>query len=158
LAGVSLAVTPRTVRADNEFSWAPMQEVVVVFAGIFATILPILAMLEAGATGAMGGLIGLVTGADGQPITWAYFTASGSLSSFLDNAPAFLVFFNAAGGDPVALTGPRALTLIAISAGAAFWGGVTYVGNAPNFMVRSITEQRGVRMPTFAGYLLWSAG
>jgi Na+/H+ antiporter NhaD/arsenite permease-like protein len=157
LAAASLALTPKGIRASNEFSWLPMKEVVVVFAGIFVTILPILAILAAGANGALAGLIRMVTGADGQPINWAYFAASGFLSSFLDNAPTFLVFFNAAGGDPVALTGPNATTLVAISAGAAFWGGLTYVGNAPNFMVRSMSEQRGVRMPTFIGYLVWSA-
>src|SRR5579863_4062755 len=157
LAAVSLASTPKTVRTANEFSWLPMKEVVVVFAGIFATILPLLAILEAGANGALGGLIGMVTGADGRPINWAYFAASGFLSSFLDNAPTFLLFFNAAGGDPVALTGPETTTLVAISAGAAFWGGLTYVGNAPNLMVRSMAEQRDVRMPSFVAYIGWSS-
>jgi len=157
LAAASLALTPKGIRAANEFSWLPMKEVVVIFAGIFATILPILAILEAGANGALSGLIRMVTGTDGQPINWAYFAASGFLSSFLDNAPTFLVFFNAAGGDPVALTGPNATTLVAISAGASFWGGLTYIGNAPNFMVRTMSEQRGVRMPTFIAYLAWSA-
>jgi Na+/H+ antiporter NhaD/arsenite permease-like protein len=157
LAAASLALTPKGIRAANEFSWLPMKEVVVVFAGIFATILPVLAILAAGVNGALGGLIRMVTGTDGQPINWAYFTASGLLSSFLDNAPTFLLFFNAAGGDPVALTGPNAATLVAISAGAAFWGGLTYVGNAPNFVVRTMSEQRGVRMPTFIAYLAWSA-
>jgi Na+/H+ antiporter NhaD/arsenite permease-like protein len=156
LAGASLASTPKAIRAANEFSWLPMKEVVVVFAGIFATILPILAILETGANGALGGLIRMATGADGQPINWAYFTASGILSGFLDNAPTFLVFFNAAGGDPVALTGSKALTLVAISAGAAFWGSLTYVGNAPNFMVRTMSQQRGVPMPSFIAYLAWS--
>jgi Na+/H+ antiporter NhaD/arsenite permease-like protein len=81
---------------------------------------------------------------------------SGVLSSFLDNAPTYLVFFNLAGGDPVALMGPLASTLTAISAGAVFMGANTYIGNAPNFMVKSIAQSRGVAMPGFFGYMLWS--
>ena len=107
-----------------------MREVGILFAGIFMTILPLLAILEAGVSGSMGGLIGMVNDANGRPIDWAYFTICGTLSAFLDNAPTYLVFFNAAGGDPVMLMGAKATTLIAISAGAAFWGGVTYIGNA----------------------------
>ena len=128
-----------------------------VFAGIFISILPLLAILEAGLQGALGGLIRVVTGADGQPINSAYFAATGILSGFLDNAPTFLLFFNAAGSDPVALMGTKATTLVAISAGAAFWGGLTYVGNAPNLMVRSIAEQQRVAMPTFLAYMVWAA-
>jgi Na+/H+ antiporter NhaD/arsenite permease-like protein len=85
-----------------------------------------------------------------------YFWATGILSSFLDNAPTYLVFFNTAGGDPEALMGPMANTLLAISAGAVFMGANTYIGNAPNFMVRSIAEERGIPMPSFFGYMLWS--
>lgn len=157
LAAASLALTPRRVRAENRFEWGPIAEVAIVFAGIFACILPLLAILEAGSGGAMAGLLHLVTGHDGQPINWAYFTATGALSSVLDNAPTFLLFFNAAGGDPHVLMGPQAATLMAMSAGAAFWGGLTYVGNAPNLMVRSIAEQQGVRMPTFVAYAFWAS-
>lgn len=153
LAAASLRLTPLRIRAANRFEWGPIAEVVIVFAGIFACILPLLAILEAGRDGAMAGLLGLVTGADGKPINWAYFTATGTLSGFLDNAPTFLLFFNAAGGDPVALMGPQSITLMAISTGAAFWGGLTYVGNAPNLMVRSIAEQQGIRMPSFLAYM-----
>jgi Na+/H+ antiporter NhaD/arsenite permease-like protein len=156
LAGMSLVLTPRQVRTKNRFEWGPIVEVGVVFAGIFACILPLLAILEAGSRGAMVGLLHLVSGAGGEPINWAYFTATGMLSSVLDNAPAFLLFFNAAGGDANALMGLQATTLVAISAGAAFWGGLTYVGNAPNLMVRSIAEQQGVRMPTFLAYVVWA--
>jgi Na+/H+ antiporter NhaD/arsenite permease-like protein len=85
-----------------------------------------------------------------------YFWATGVLSSFLDNAPTYLVFFNTAGGDAEALMGPLAQTLLAISAGAVFMGANTYIGNAPNFMVRSIAEESGVRMPSFFGYMGWS--
>ena len=85
-----------------------------------------------------------------------YFWSTGVLSSFLDNAPTYLVFFNAAGGDPQALMGPLATTLTAISAGAVFMGANTYIGNAPNFMVKAIAEEAGVKMPSFFGYMGWS--
>ena len=156
LAAASLRLTPPRVRNENHFEWGPIREVAIVFAGIFACILPLLAILEAGSNGAMAGLLHLVTGRDGQPINWAYFTATGALSSFLDNAPTFLLFFNAAGGDANALMGSQAITLMAISAGAAFWGGLTYVGNAPNLMVRSIAEQHRVHMPGFLLYMVWA--
>lgn len=157
LAWVSLRLTPLRVRQVNRFSWGPMNEVAILFAGIFITMLPPLAILGAGLDGAMAGLIRLVSDPSGAPLNWAYFVITGTLSSFLDNAPTFLVFFNVAGGDPVNLMGPGAATLTAISAGAAFWGGVTYIGNAPNFMVRSIAEERGTKMPSFFGFMLWSA-
>ncbi|MDE2079935.1 MAG: sodium:proton antiporter [Burkholderiales bacterium] len=152
----SLALTPAGVRARNQFSWAPMQEVAKLFVGIFVTMVPVLAMLKAGEQGAFGAVAQAVTAADGQPLPWAYFWLSGLLSSFLDNAPTYLVFFNLAGGDPVALMGPHAATLAAISAGSVFMGANSYIGNAPNFMVKAIAESRGVRMPSFFGYLLWS--
>ena len=95
---------------------------------------------------------------DGQPVNYMYFWLTGLLSSFLDNAPTYLVFFNTAGGDAVHLMGEWADTLAAISAGAVFMGAVTYIGNAPNFMVRSISEEQGVKMPSFFGYMIWSVG
>jgi Na+/H+ antiporter NhaD/arsenite permease-like protein len=113
-------------------------------------------MLRAGFDGPFGALLHLVTTADGQPVEFAYFWLTGALSSFLDNAPTYLVFFNLAGGDPETLMGPLALTLLAISAGAVFMGANTYIGNAPNFMVRSICEERGIKMPSFIGYMFWS--
>ena len=85
-----------------------------------------------------------------------YFWATGVLSSFLDNAPTYLVFFNTAGGDAQALMTTFAPTLAAISAGAVFMGANTYIGNAPNLMVKAIAEDRGVKMPSFFGYMLWS--
>ena len=78
------------------------------------------------------------------------------MSSFLDNAPTYLVFFNLAGGDAKALMGPLELTLLAISSGAVFMGALTYIGNAPKFMVRSICEEHTIKMPSFFGYMLWS--
>lgn len=148
--------TPRAIRVENAFTWAPMQEVAMLFAAIFITLIPMLALLQAGSEGPFGPLLGLVSTPDGQPVEAAYFWLTGGLSSFLDNAPTYLVFFNLAGGDAQVLMGPLALTLLAISAGAVFMGANTYIGNAPNFMVRSICEERGIQMPSFIGYMLWS--
>ena len=153
---VSLAITPRAVREKNQFSWAPMQEVAKLFIGIFLTMIPVLVMLKAGVNGAFAGLAHAVTGADGQPLPWAYFWFSGVLSSFLDNAPTYLVFFNLAGGDAAVLMTTLSATLAAISAGSVFMGANTYIGNAPNFMVKAIAEDRGVKMPSFFGYMAWS--
>ena len=153
---ISLAITPAGVRAANQYSWAPMQEVAKLFAGIFLTMTPVLAMLKAGEAGAFSVVVDAVTGADGRPLPWAYFWFSGVLSSFLDNAPTYLVFFNLAGGDPQLLMTTLAPTLAAISAGSVFMGANSYIGNAPNFMVKAIAEDRGVRMPSFFGYMAWS--
>jgi Na+/H+ antiporter NhaD/arsenite permease-like protein len=155
---LSIRITPDSVHADNQFSWGPMQEVAKLFAGIFLTIIPVIAMLRAGAEGPFGAIISAVTRPDGSPDPAAYFWATGLLSSFLDNAPTYLVFFNTAGGDPQALMTTLAPTLAAISAGAVFMGANSYIGNAPNMMVKAIAEDRGVRMPSFFGYMLWSVG
>ena len=153
---VSLKVTPASVQRDNQFSWAPMLEVAKLFAGIFLTIIPVIAMLKAGAAGPFSAIISAVTRPDGQPDPAMYFWATGALSSFLDNAPTYLVFFNTAGGDAKVLMTTMAPTLAAISAGAVFMGANSYIGNAPNLMVKAIAEDRGVKMPSFFGYLLWS--
>ncbi|WP_042297323.1 sodium:proton antiporter [Paraburkholderia bannensis] len=156
LAALSLFCTSRTARADNGFNWAPIVEVAKLFAGIFATITPVIAMLKAGEHGAFAALIAFVNDAPGRPNDALYFWATGLLSSFLDNAPTWLVFFNLAGGDAPTLMASGARTLAAISAGAVWMGAMTYIGNAPNFMVKAIAQQRGVRMPGFFGYLGWS--
>lgn len=156
LAGLSLILTPGPVRAGNEFSWGPIKEVAKLFAGIFICIIPVLAMLQAGREGAFAPLVALVSNADGSPNNTAYFWLTGALSSFLDNAPTYLVFFELAGGDPKALMTTGALTLAAISAGAVFMGANSYIGNAPNFMVYAIAKDRKVKMPSFFGYMLWS--
>ncbi|WP_244546501.1 sodium:proton antiporter [Bosea sp. OK403] len=156
LAGLSLKLTPGPVRAGNEFSWGPIKEVAKLFAGIFICIIPVLAMLQAGRNGAFAPLVALVSHADGTPNNIAYFWLTGALSSFLDNAPTYLVFFELAGGDPKALMTTGALTLTAISAGAVFMGANSYIGNAPNFMVYAIAKDRKVAMPSFFGYMLWS--
>ena len=165
---LSLRFTPFSgeLRQENEFSWEPIEEVAKVFAGIFMTIIPALAILKAGENGALSGLIGAIK----EPMH--YFWITGILSSFLDNAPTYLTFFNTALGKlhlteamipeilSGQLTGPEHLEFVklltAISVGAVFMGANTYIGNAPNFMVKAIAEQSGIRMPSFFGYMLWS--
>jgi Na+/H+ antiporter NhaD/arsenite permease-like protein len=165
----SLKTTGRDLREENEFSWGPIAEVAYLFAGIFMTIIPALAILGAGTEGALGWLVA------GVQSNVSYFWVTGGLSSFLDNAPTYLTFFNTALGgldmsgaecfaagcgeaDKVAvLVSERGKTLLAISAGAVFMGANTYIGNAPNFMVKAIAEEGGVNMPSFFGYILrWS--
>lgn len=158
IAYLSWVVTDRANRDANGFSWFPILEVGKLFAGIFLTIVPAIAILRAGTSGALEPVVSLVTGADGQPVEAMYFWLTGILSSFLDNAPTYLVFFNTAGGDAETLMGPLYGTLLAISAGAVFMGANTYIGNAPNFMVRAICEERGIPMPSFFGYMAWSVG
>jgi len=155
---VSLRFTPKKVHEENQFSWAPMQEVAKLFAGIFLTIIPVIAMLRAGVDGPFGAVIAAVTRPDGSPDPAMYFWASGLLSSFLDNAPTYLVFFNTAGGDPQVLMTTLAPVLAAVSAGSVFMGANSYIGNAPNLMVKAIAEDRGVKMPSFFGYMAWSGG
>jgi len=156
IAFVSWKVTSLESREANGFSWFPILEVAKLFVAIFITIVPAIAILKAGTDGALSGIVSLVTAADGTPNNAVYFWMTGILSSFLDNAPTYLVFFNTAGGDPHELMGPLALTLEAIAAGAVFMGANSYIGNAPNFMVKAIAEERGIKMPSFFGYIGWS--
>jgi Na+/H+ antiporter NhaD/arsenite permease-like protein len=155
LGAASLLLTPRVCREQNEFNWVPVLEVAILFAAIFVTMIPAIAILKAGPNGSLAPLLALLGRAD-APNNTAYFWLTGLLSSFLDNAPTHLVFFNAAGGDPETLMGPMSQTLAAISAGAVFMGANTYIGNAPNFMVKAIAEHLGVKMPGFFGFMLWS--
>ncbi len=152
----SMVLTSRSLRDANGFSWGAMLEVAKLFAAIFVCMGPVLAILKAGSAGAAAGLVAMTSDANGAPIPWVYFWMSGALSSFLDNAPTYLVFFNLAGGDPAWLMGQGALVLAAISCGAVFMGANTYIGNAPNFMVKAIVEENGVRMPSFFGYFGWA--
>lgn len=152
----STGLTKTSIRAANGFSWGPIREVAVLFAGIFICIAPVMAMLQAGQAGVFAPLIGLVSNPDGSQNPLAYFWLTGILSSFLDNAPTYLVFFELAGGDAKVLMTAGAATLQAISAGAVFMGANTYIGNAPNFMVYAIARDAGVRMPSFFGYMAWS--
>ena len=156
LAYTSWVMTPKSIREANEYTWFPILEVAKLFAGIFVTIIPAIAILRAGTKGALALIVSSVSN-NGEPINMMYFWATGILSSFLDNAPTYLVFFNTAGGNPVTLMGEMSSTLLAISAGAVFMGANTYIGNAPNFMVKSISESSGIEMPSFFGYFIkWS--
>tara|TARA_Y100000741_G_scaffold133007_3_gene100136 strand:- start:40701 stop:42152 length:1452 start_codon:yes stop_codon:yes gene_type:complete len=174
LAYASWKYTTTKIREANEYTWFPIQEVAKLFAGIFITIIPAIAILKAGTKGALKGIInsvqiktpkmedGVQVIVDGvkqydiEHINYMYFWITGILSSFLDNAPTYLVFFNAAGGNADMLMGDLSQTLLAISAGAVFMGANTYIGNAPNFMVKSIAESSGVEMPSFFGFFLYS--
>jgi len=157
IAMLSLALTANEHREANGFTWEPIAEVAILFAGIFTCIIPVLAMLDAGKDGAFAWLLAAVTARDGSPHDIAYFWLTGALSAFLDNAPTYLVFFELAGGEAAELMGPLATTLKAISMGAVYMGALTYIGNAPNFMVYAIAVERGVKMPSFFGYMAWSA-
>jgi Na+/H+ antiporter NhaD/arsenite permease-like protein len=147
LAALSYARTPAALHEANHFSLGPIIEVAVIFAGIFATMIPALDILRA-----RGAELGVT-----QP--WHFFWASGSLSSFLDNAPTYLTFLALAQGQGFTpdVVGVSHRILTAISLGSVFMGANSYIGNGPNFMVRSIAESRGVRMPSFGGYLVYSA-
>ena len=157
IALLSLRLTPNEHREENGFTWEPIREVAILFAGIFIAIVPVLAMLNAGRAGLFAPLLELVTRPDGSPHELAYFWLTGLLSAFLDNAPTYLVFFELAGGDPQALMHRMPGLLAAISMGAVYMGALTYIGNAPNFMVYAIATERGIRMPSFFGYLLWAS-
>ena len=149
----SLVITPSVVREHNQFHWEPIIEVAKLFAAIFVTIFPVLAILEAGENGALASVIKLVTDKDGNLDDPVVYWLTGTLSALLDNAPTYLVFFNLAGGDAQRLMGVAARTLAAISMGAVYFGALTYIGNAPNFMIKAIAEDRGVAMPSFFAYL-----
>jgi Na+/H+ antiporter NhaD/arsenite permease-like protein len=157
----SLLLTRPETRRANEFTWGPIREVALLFVGIFVTIVPALLMLKAGVEGPLRMLVRDVTTPD------RYFWASGILSSFLDNAPTYLAFFNSQLGqffpglaEPEAvreLLATKREFLSAVAAGAVFMGANTYIGNAPNFMVKSIAEEAGVAMPSFLAYIFrWS--
>jgi Na+/H+ antiporter NhaD/arsenite permease-like protein len=146
--------SPLTFR-HNEFSWEPILEVAKLFAAIFVCIVPALAIIAAGDDGAAAPLVRLLNGG-GHSDVGMYFWITGLLSSVLDNAPTYLLFFQLAGGDPQVLQTTLAPTLAAISAGAVFMGALTYIGNAPNFMVRGVVTAHGRRMPSFFAYMAWS--
>ncbi len=148
---LSMKNTKRHIREYNLFGWEPILEVAKLFASIFVTAMPVIAILGAGEHGALGHIVQLVT-VDGQPNNLMYFWLTGLLSSFLDNAPTYLVFFYMAGGNAQVLSGELAQTLTAISAGAVFMGALTYIGNAPNFLVKSIAEMNHIKMPSFFAY------
>ena len=151
LAVMSWLVTSRELRKENKFTFYPIVEVAALFAGIFATMIPAILILNA-----RGAELGVTS-------PMSFFWATGSLSAFLDNTPTYVVFFALAQSLEVpqgatAIAGVQETLLIGISLGAVFMGAMTYIGNAPNFMVKSISDEQGVRMPSFFGYMLWSVG
>ena len=147
---LSIKFTPNEVRRQNAFTWFPILEVAKLFIGIFITIIPVLSILSIKDVGSLQWIKDLCSN------DMMYFWITGLLSSFLDNAPTYLVFFDVAGGDPIELMGKMSSTLLAISSGAVFMGAMTYIGNAPNFMVRAIAEENGIKMPSFFGFMAWS--
>jgi Na+/H+ antiporter NhaD/arsenite permease-like protein len=148
LTWLSLWQTPRAVRRANEFTPHPMIEVAVLFLGIFVTMIPALELLRA-----RGAELGVR-----EP--WQFFWATGTLSSFLDNAPTYMTFLALGQGLHLAdeVAGVPHTILAAISVGAVFMGANSYIGNAPNFMVKAIAEEAKTRMPSFFGYMLYSGG
>ena len=150
--GLSMKTTKKRVRISNQFTWGPIKEVAILFIGIFITMEPALLFLEA-----HGGKLGITE-------AWQMFWVTGALSSFLDNTPTYLVFLTTAGtlgasSGIVTQVGTIApIILMAISAGAVCMGANTYIGNAPNLMVRSIAEESGIKMPSFFGYMACSVG
>ena len=156
LGVLSLLLTHRATRQENDFVWTPMMEVSILFAAIFVTLIPVDAIMAAGSSGPGAPLFNAMF-SGGAPVVPLFYLLPGVLSSVLDNAPAYLVFFGLAGDNAQLLTGPLALTLAAISAGASYFGAMTYIGNAPNLMVKSIVESYGVKMPNFFAYIGWSS-
>ena len=154
---LSATLTPRAIRQANEFAWEPMIEVGKLFLAIFITIEPVLRMLEAGLHGPLAWVLRLTLDQAGDPRPAAYFWLAGILSAFLDNAPTYLVFFKLAGLHPPSIEPDQVRELTALSAGAVFFGGLTYIGNAPNMMLRGVASHRGVRMPGFFGFMAMAA-
>jgi Na+/H+ antiporter NhaD/arsenite permease-like protein len=163
LAGLAYATTPAANRAANKFTFGPIVEVAVLFIGIFITMAPALQILNAWGADQRPDL-----GQFGMQLQWEYFWATGVLSSFLDNAPTYLtIAATAAGQKGILVEGDGYLAeflvkdgtalLAAISCGAVFMGANTYIGNGPNFMVKAIAEENGVKMPSFFGYMAYSA-
>ena len=153
---LSLRLTPKQIHQIQDFNFGPFKEVARVFLVIFLSLIPLSAMLKMGTDGPFSGLFNFVNNSQGLPIDVRYFWLSGSLSAFLDNAPTYLLFFKMAGGDAHHLMYQLPSTLLAISLGSVYMGAMSYIGNAPNFMVRSIAKQSGVEMPSFVGYIIWS--
>jgi Na+/H+ antiporter NhaD/arsenite permease-like protein len=156
IAVASLVFTPEEHRERNGFTWEPIREVAKLFAGIFVCVVPVTAMLHAGHQGPFSWVLALMTDAAGEPRNTTYFWITGALSAVLDNAPTYLVFFELLGGDAARLMNEHATALTAISMGAVYMGAMTYVGNAPNLMIYAIATERGVKMPSFFGYMIWS--
>lgn len=155
IAIISLKFTSQAPREKNYFSFAPIREVAELFIGIFITVAPIIHILHKGSAGELKFIFDWIA-PTGEFITDRCFWASGLLSSILDNAPTFLIFFHMISGNAAEMMTAKANLLTAISISTVFMGAITYIGNAPNLMVRSISKDYGVEIPTFAGYIIWS--
>lgn len=155
IAIISLKFTSQVPREKNYFSFAPIREVAELFIGVFITVAPIIHILHKGSAGELKFIFDWIAPA-GEFIADRCFWASGLLSSILDNAPTFLIFFHMISGNAVEMMTAKANLLTTISISTVFMGAVTYIGNAPNLMVRSISKDYGVSTPTFAGYIVWS--
>jgi Na+/H+ antiporter NhaD/arsenite permease-like protein len=147
LAALSVLMTPMKIRRGHEFHWEPFLEVSKLFLAIFITLIPVVGIMQQ-----WGAQLATPLSAS------EYFWFTGGLSAFLDNAPTYLVFFSLAGGNPIEMMTLKAGLLVAISLGSVFMGALTYIGNAPNFMVATIARNYQVRMPSFFGYMIWSCG
>ncbi len=156
LAGLSLWITPHHIKALNKFSWHPLKEVLYVFFAIFVTVLPVLSILEAREEGALRLLTDSLLDTQGDPMPSLLFWITGLCSALLDNAPTYLVFLKATGLSVKELMACQKPLLLAISTGAVFMGALTYIGNAPNFLAKSIAQEYGIKMPGFLGYTLIS--
>lgn len=148
ITAVSILLVPMKERKGHEFHWEPLVEVAKLFAAIFVTLIPVVHIAQTIGTTLDPSLLS----------SSHFFWATGILSAFLDNAPTYLLFFNLAGGNPSVLMTIKHLTLEAISLGAVYMGAITYIGNAPNFMVASIAKNYQIKMPSFFGYMMWSIG
>ena len=153
IAFLSYYFTPRQFYKNNNFSWEPLKEIAKIFITIFITAEPVIRILQEGENGALSFIINLVNNENG-PVPHLYFWCTGILSSFLDNAPTYMVFFNTAGGDANILSTALSQTLKALSAGAVFMGSLTYIGNAPNFLIKATAQAQGIAMPSFFRYTL----
>jgi Na+/H+ antiporter NhaD/arsenite permease-like protein len=156
IAVASLVLTPEQHHERNGFTFEPLVEVAKLFVGIFICVVPVTAMLHRGRAGPFSWALALLTNPAGEPHNAAYFWLTGLVSAVLDNAPTYPVFFDLAGGNAATLTGALAPTLAAISMGAVYMGALTYIGNAPNFLIYAIAIERGVKMPGLCGFMMWS--
>ncbi len=157
IAMLSLKITHKNIREKNEFTFAPIREVAEFFVAIFITVAPILSILSKGENGSLAMIFNWIA-PGGEFVLSKCFWASGLLSSVLDNAPTFLIFFHLASGNAAELMTTKASILTSFSISTVFMGALTYIGNAPNLMVRSISEHHGIKVPSFLGYMGWSIG
>lgn len=157
IAWTSIKVTHKKVREENGFTFAPIREVAEFFIAIFVTVTPILSILGKGENGTLASLFNWIA-PNGEFVLSKCFWVSGLLSSMLDNAPTFLIFFHLASGNAAELMTDKAALLMSFSISTVFMGALTYIGNAPNLMVRSIAQNYGVKVPSFIGYMCWSVG